>query len=118
MKKKELIQYLAKKERLWLKEKLLQVRNVRDWAKRSGCSRQRLHHLMTTCYEKTPNQILADERYKKIRLVIQTNPEATAEDVAGRVAPHWNQNRLCNFLQKYYSITFTQLRVEMLKKRV
>ena len=48
-------------------------------------------------------------RYQKIRDVILCHPEATAADVAGRVAPHWNQRRLCNFLRKYYHTNFTTL---------
>jgi AraC-like DNA-binding protein len=108
---------VAERARRNLAENLAQIRNVDDWvAKEAGCSEGWLATCTKMHYGMTPNAILREERYQKIRDVILCHPEATAADVAGRVAPHWNQRQLCNFLRKYERTNFTKLRREVLKE--
>ncbi|MCC5905536.1 MAG: hypothetical protein JJU13_04985 [Balneolaceae bacterium] len=108
---------MAERARRNLIKKLGQIRNVDDWvASEAGCSESWLAACTKMHYGMTPNAILREERHKKIRAVIRNHPEATADDVAGRVAPHWDQRRLCNFLRQYKDTKFSTLRQEILKK--
>lgn len=112
------VQLTAKKAMHILQDKMNDIQNVNDWAKKTGCSRSWLIKCMRYHKGKTPNAVLRDERFKKIQLVILQNPEATASAVADRIAPNWNERRLYNFLRKLYNTNFTILRYGVLNNRL
>ncbi len=98
-----------------LTDHIQEIRNIDDWAKRAGCSTRWLRKCVNTHFiHKSPRILLREERYHKIRSIIEQNPNATALFVAGAAAPHWDARNLYNFLTSHYQTNFSDLRHEVL----
>lgn len=96
-----------------LKKNIQNIKNVNEWSQLTGYSRSWMWKCVKKHYCKTPNTILKEIRYKKIKSVILNNPNAAAKFVASQVAP-WSVSRLYNFLNYYYDTNFTDLRIQIL----
>jgi methylphosphotriester-DNA--protein-cysteine methyltransferase len=97
-----------------LDKHLQEIRNVGEWAALTGCSTRWLGKCLKKQLGKTPSTILKEERYKKIRKVIKSNPNCTALFVAKAVATHWTDKHLYTFLSGFAKTNFTQIRYDVL----
>lgn len=110
------IRYTAKRARQFLIDNIAQIHNVGDWAKQFGYSQNWMGQCIKQHYGMLSKEMLREVRYERIVYVIQKHPDALSDQVADLSSPHWNGKNLCNFLSKYYNVTFTELRFSLLKK--
>lgn len=109
-------QFVAERAYHILNDNIEIIRNVNHWAELAGFSRGWMWKCIKMHYGKTPNILLRDTRFQKIKNVILEHPNASAKLVASMVAP-WTEAHLYNFLHRHYNKNFTILRFEVLNQK-
>lgn len=115
-KQKSLLEYKAEKAVRILEERIADIPDVQTWAKEAGWSRRWLCKSMKEVYEKSPQILIREKRFKKVVwLICDEGIQACCYSVAVE-AGFKSETALSKFLSKYHETNFTSLKVNLLSE--
>lgn len=89
------------------------IKTVGAWAKHMGYSRAYFSRCIKRKHGRSPKEILAEIKLKRVKRAIRQNPDAIGYKIAVK-SNFTDEKALYKFLKIYYSTTLTELREEML----
>lgn len=116
-KREEVKRLKAERALQLLAEHIAEIRYVKDWSEKVGCTESTLNRLTKCYFEASSKQVLKEVRYRAICKRIEENPEITSYAVA-RSSGLSNEQGLFKFLKRHFNTTYSEIRYEVLIRKL
>jgi methylphosphotriester-DNA--protein-cysteine methyltransferase len=99
-----------------LEQEISDIRHVKDWAAKTGCSKKKLQRIIKAHFGITAKKKLKRIRFKVIKQTVQEHPDITSYALAKRAGLE-NEQTVYHFLNRNFETNFSNLKVEILMKQ-
>lgn len=100
-----------------LQSRIDKIRYVHDWAKETGYSTSKLCGLIKKYHKQNAKEVLRRVRYERVLKLLKNNPQITSYSVAVDCGLS-NEHSLFKFLNRNFNTTYSELKSEVLLKRL
>lgn len=100
-----------------LEIELVDIRYVKEWAARSGCSKKKLQRIIKAYYGITAKEKLKLTRFNAIKQILREEPDITSYGLAVSVGLK-NEQIVYKFLNRNFDTSYRELKSEVFRERL
>lgn len=99
-----------------LEDELAEIRYVKHWAAKAGCSKRNLQRVIKTCYGITAKAKLKEIRFNAIKQTLREHPGITSYGLAATVGLK-NEQGVYNFLSRNFDTSFSNIKLLVISQK-